>query len=139
MVRAAGGNPLALTELPSMLTPGQLAGPQPAARPLPIAEGLERAFLASLGARAPEVRTLALLCAAEASGETATIERAASALGISDLAAGLVDLADVVRLEGPAVARDSADRDQQAGAAGRRGATSGARTRIAPPTAARVR
>src|SRR5205085_12104691 len=42
-------------------------------------------------------------CAAEASGTIATIERAARALGVQDLAAGLADLADVLRVEGPTV------------------------------------
>jgi DNA-binding CsgD family transcriptional regulator len=103
LVRAAGGNPLALTELPGMLAPDQLSGRVPLPDPLPIAEVLERAFLELVAARAPGARTLALICAAEASGTADTIERAARALGIDDLAAKLTDLADLLRLEGPTV------------------------------------
>lgn len=104
IVAAAAGNPLALTELPRMLTADQLAGRAPLPDPLPIAEGLERAFLGRVIARGERVGTLALLCAAEASGTTATIERAAHALGIRDLPAGMADLSDVLTMDGPAVA-----------------------------------
>src|SRR5918996_3893879 len=45
LVERTGGNPLALIELPSILTSGQLSGPEPLPIQLPLTDGVERAFL----------------------------------------------------------------------------------------------
>ena len=45
LVRETGGNPLALLELPTGLTAGQLQGTAPLPSQLPLTAGLERAFL----------------------------------------------------------------------------------------------
>src|SRR5262245_39747828 len=44
LLAAAGGNPLALLELPTALSPAQLAGRAPLPEPLPVGAGVERAF-----------------------------------------------------------------------------------------------
>ena len=50
LVAATGGNPLALLELPRVLTAEQLAGREPLADPLPVGEEVERVFLAASAA-----------------------------------------------------------------------------------------
>jgi len=45
LVVNTGGNPLALRELPSVLTPSQLAGTEPLPPRLPVTERIERVFL----------------------------------------------------------------------------------------------
>lgn len=103
LVRATGGNPLALIELPQTLTPDQLSGRQPLTEPLPIKERLERVFLERVQMQRPELRLLALLCAADGSGSLATIARAAEALGIDDPAARLTALAELLQMAGSSV------------------------------------
>src|SRR5215218_7063538 len=49
LVAGAGGNPLALLELPASLTPGQRAGREPLPTPLRIGSALERAFGGRVG------------------------------------------------------------------------------------------
>jgi hypothetical protein len=66
LVGAAGGNPLALIELPRSLTPDQLRGREPLPDPLPVGDGLERVFLDRVRFPRPELRAVLLLCAAEA-------------------------------------------------------------------------
>ena len=44
LVERTGGNPLALLELPSAVTPEQLAGTAPLEDPLPVAPAVEEAF-----------------------------------------------------------------------------------------------
>ena len=126
LVRAAGGNPLALVELPRTLTADQLAGRRPLPDPLLVGEGLERVFLERVRVPRAELRTLLLLCAAEGSGSVATIERAARDLGVTDPVPALAELADLLRSDGPVVVfRHSLVRSavyQDAGAAERRAA-----------------
>lgn len=45
LIAGSGANPLALIELPSLLSPGQLSGADPIAGPIPAGDALERAFL----------------------------------------------------------------------------------------------
>jgi DNA-binding NarL/FixJ family response regulator len=99
LVQAAGGNPLALLELPRALTPDQLSGRLALPEPLPIAGGLERVFLERVRLQRPELRTLALLCAVEGSGSLATITRAADGLGIDDPVVKLTELAELLRID----------------------------------------
>jgi DNA-binding CsgD family transcriptional regulator len=101
LVRACGGNPLALMELPGMLTAGQLAGREPLPEPLPLAGELERAFAEQMQPLEPDLRALALLCAAEGSGCLAVIRRAAAELGIA--ADVKLEQLSGVRVHGPAV------------------------------------
>ena len=63
LVDATAGNPLALVELPSLLTPGQLGGAEPLAEPLPLADGIRLAFAGRLERlEEPTRRSLLVRC-----------------------------------------------------------------------------
>ena len=81
LVRDTGGNPLALLELPTGLSPAQLHGEAPLPRQLTLTAGVERAFLDRCRLLPQEVQTLLLVAAADATGRVATVRRAAAALG----------------------------------------------------------
>ncbi|RKQ87605.1 regulatory LuxR family protein [Solirubrobacter pauli] len=66
LVATAAGNPLALLEIPALLTDAQRAGREPLADPLPPGTSVERAFAVALDAL-PEATRAALLLAAAAS------------------------------------------------------------------------
>ena len=71
-----GGNPLALLEIPQLLTEAQRAGTKPIDQPLPVGPAVERAFGRRLE-RLPEgTRTALLIAAVSASPELDTIEQA---------------------------------------------------------------
>ncbi len=81
LIAAANGNPLALMELPRMLTAEQRVGRAPLPDPLPLAGELERVFLRTIDRLAPETRTVALICAAAGRGSLDLIGRAAARVG----------------------------------------------------------
>ena len=83
LTRATGGNPLALLELPGMLSDGQLAGSEPLDDPLPVTASLEQAFLQRVRALAPESQRALLLAAAGQSDAVGPMADAAGALGVS--------------------------------------------------------
>jgi DNA-binding CsgD family transcriptional regulator len=105
----AGGNPLALLELPRGLTPAELAGGfgLPDARPL--AHRIEHAFLVRAQALPRETQLLLLIAAAEPVGDLGLLWRAAGRLGIGGdaglpaEAAGLIELDLRVRFTHPLV------------------------------------
>ena len=66
LIATAAGNPLALQEIPGLLSPGQLAGREPLEDPLRPGTNVERAFAARVSAL-PEETSRALLVAAAAS------------------------------------------------------------------------
>src|SRR5919108_1885724 len=104
LIQGTGGNPLALLELPRVLSAAQLAGAEPLLDPLPVSVRVEQAFRARLARLPQETQTLLLVAAAEGSGELAAVLRAARQLGAAPSAldaaegAGLVN-ADSARLE----------------------------------------
>ncbi len=104
LMRVAGGNPLALIELPGALSGWQLAGADPVREPLPLTGELERAFLERARRRGPAVERLLLLAAADGSGRLATVRRAAAALGLDAELLEDAQLADLVRVEGGTIA-----------------------------------
>ncbi len=81
LVRDTGGNPLALLELPTGLSPAQLHGEEPLPPQLTLTAGVERAFLDRCRLLPQEVQTLLLVAAADATGRVATVRQAAAALG----------------------------------------------------------
>jgi len=91
------GNPLALVELPGSLTPEQLAGRELLLEPLPVGEGVTRAFLGRIEQLDERAQLLLLLAAADDSGDLAAILRAAELLG--------VDVADLDTLQATGLAR----------------------------------
>ncbi len=68
VVAATAGNPLALVEIPSLLTESQLQGEEPIAQPLPVAQGIRAAFAGRLRAL-DEPTQRSLLVAAAGVGE----------------------------------------------------------------------
>src|SRR5690349_11861364 len=105
----AGGNPLALLELPRALTPAELAGGfgLPDARPL--ASRIEHRFLQRVQGLGRETQLLLLVAAAEPVGDASLLWRAAERLGIGGEAGrpaeadGLIELGARVRFPHPLV------------------------------------
>jgi DNA-binding CsgD family transcriptional regulator len=95
LVEATGGHPLALLELPSTLSEGQLAGGEPLLTPLPVSARLERAFLARVRVLPEETQTLLLVAAADETGKLSTVLRAAARL---DVEAEALDAAEATQL-----------------------------------------
>ena len=92
------GNPLALSELPLVLTTEHLAGLAPLPSPLPLPRRVERVFADRVQRLPEDTRTLLLVVAAEDSGELGRVTTAARMLGLSDATleaaetSGLVDI-----------------------------------------------
>ena len=123
IVAEAGGNPLALLELPRGLTAAELAGGfgMPGASALP--GSVEESFRRRADALPPEARRLLLVAAAEPLGDPVLVWRAAALLGIgADAArpaadAGLAEIGARVRFRHPlvrsAVYRAASAQDRQ--------------------------
>jgi DNA-binding CsgD family transcriptional regulator len=95
----AAGNPLALLDLPQALTAEQRIGREPLSGALPPPTSVDKAYLERV-ARAPAaVRQLLLLAAAEESGDRATINAAATALGLDVTDLSLAEADGLVRVE----------------------------------------
>lgn len=82
LVRETGGNPLALLELPTGLSPAQLHGEAPLPQQLTLTAGVERAFVDRCRGLPQQVQTLLLVVAADATGRVATVRQAAATLGV---------------------------------------------------------
>jgi DNA-binding CsgD family transcriptional regulator len=78
---ATGGNPLALLELPSMLSAGQLAGREPLEDPLPAGTSVERAFARRARALPGDSQRALLVAAVSVTDDLPTISAAAAVLG----------------------------------------------------------
>jgi len=72
LVAETAGNPLALVEIPALLSAGQRAGEELLPEQLPLGRGLERAFGRRVRALGPVAREVLLLLAAAQAGEDAT-------------------------------------------------------------------
>ncbi|MEV7237688.1 AAA family ATPase [Streptomyces sp. NPDC051020] len=76
------GNPLALLELPRGLTPAQLAGGFGLLAAVPLSGRIEDSYVRQLRALPPDTLRLLQLAAADPSGDSALVLRAAESLGI---------------------------------------------------------
>ena len=100
LVAETGGNPLALLELPAELEAGQLAGTAALPARLALTERVEQAFLDRIRRASPDVQSLLLLAAADDTGRTTVLDRAATAFGMGAAAwteaerAGLLAVAE---------------------------------------------
>jgi DNA-binding CsgD family transcriptional regulator len=105
----AGGNPLALIELPRGLTPAELAGGFGLPDGRPLASRIEHAFLQRVQTLPRDTQLLLLTAAAEPLGDLGLLWRAAAVLGIDGKAgrpaeaAGLIELGFRVRFPHPLV------------------------------------
>jgi len=88
IVSEAGGNPLALLELPHGLTPAQMAGGFGLPLSAPLPSRIEDSFRQQLDALPDPAQRLLLVAAADPSGDPVLIRRAAGRLGIPAQAAG---------------------------------------------------
>ena len=100
----AGGNPLALLELPASLTPAQLAGGAPLTEPLPIGEGVERAFIGQASGLSEAAQALLLVVAADDTEQLHTVCDAAAKLGIDPDALDELEEARLVVVDGTRIA-----------------------------------
>ena len=105
----AGGNPLALLELPHGLTPAEVAGGFGLPDGRALASRIEHAFLQRVQPLPRDTRLLLLTAAAEPLGDLSLLWRAAERLGIGGEAgrpaeaAGLIELGVRVRFPHPLV------------------------------------
>ncbi len=98
LVARTGGNPLALTELPSALSAAQLAGEAPLPPQLPVTDGVERVFLDRAQRLPASAQRLLLVAAVDDSGRIATVRKAAATLGVDDDALDAVEESGLLRI-----------------------------------------
>ncbi|WP_028923975.1 helix-turn-helix transcriptional regulator [Pseudonocardia acaciae] len=96
LLDASAGNPLAIREFVR-------AGvrPSPSGEPLPLAEGLRRAFRARVAGHDPDARRLLLLIAAAGAGQLDVVRKAAASLGVDACALESGALDELVAARGP--------------------------------------
>lgn len=82
LLASTRGNPLALVELPEVLTAAQLSGRAPLPERVPVTGGVERVFLDRTRRLSPDAQRLLLVAAADDSASVATVQRAARSLGV---------------------------------------------------------
>jgi DNA-binding CsgD family transcriptional regulator len=100
LFRATAGNPLALVEIPALLSAGQLDGSEPLDDPIPAGAGAERAFLRRI-AELPDATQRALLVAATAgSAEIAAIAGAIAVRGLDAAALEAAETAGLIVVDG---------------------------------------
>ena len=93
------GNPLALVELPRLMTPTQLAGGFGLPAAIPVHAEVEARFAARLASLPHDARLLMLVGAADPTGDVALIWRTAQRLGIPEAAAGPAESSGLVSLQ----------------------------------------
>jgi DNA-binding CsgD family transcriptional regulator len=94
----AGGNPLALLELPRGLTPAELAGGFGLSDARPLASRIEHTFLQRVQSLPRDTQLLLLTGAAEPLGDLGLLWRAAEILGIGGEAARPAEAAGLIQL-----------------------------------------
>ena len=94
----SGGNPLALIELTRALSPEQLSGHESLPAPLPLTEGVERAFLDRYHRLSTGGQRYLLVVAVDDTGSLAVIGEAARTLDIVDDAVDEAERAGLVRV-----------------------------------------
>jgi DNA-binding CsgD family transcriptional regulator len=104
LVAATGGNPLAMAELPELLSADQLAGRAELPDPLPISNGLTWAFAARAGRLPGPARRLLVLLAAADAGDLGTLLRAAAPAGLGTAELDEAQAAGLLRVAGGSVA-----------------------------------
>lgn len=100
LVEQAGGNALALTELPSTLEADELRGIAPLPDRPRLTAGMERVFLDRCRRLPAAVQTLLLVAAADDSGQVATVRRAAAHLGVDEPALDTAERSGLITVAG---------------------------------------
>jgi DNA-binding NarL/FixJ family response regulator len=100
LVERAGGNALALVELPAALTAGQLAGTESLPEALPLTRGVERLFLERVRLLPEPTQLLLLIVAADDSGLLTPVVRAAETLGVTPESLSAAERVGLVSAQG---------------------------------------
>jgi DNA-binding CsgD family transcriptional regulator len=100
LLLAAAGNPLALVEIPALLSLEQMAGTEPLGDELATVATVERAFLRQVESQEEASREALLVAAASDTGELDTIVSALVALDIDPRSLGPVEKAALVSISG---------------------------------------
>ncbi|HYM80740.1 MAG TPA: AAA family ATPase [Candidatus Limnocylindria bacterium] len=101
LIEATGANPLALLEVPLVLSEGQRAGGESLEHPVAIGERVERAFLARAAGLSPAARRTLLVAAASEDGDLGVI---AAVVGEAFAAIDEAEAAGLVRVRGTELA-----------------------------------
>jgi DNA-binding CsgD family transcriptional regulator len=99
LLASTGGNPLALSELPRVLSREQLAGDALLPGRLPVTSTIERVFLDRTRRLSTDAQRLLLVIAADDSSRVAVVTTAAARLGVDPTALAEVEGSDLVRVE----------------------------------------
>jgi DNA-binding CsgD family transcriptional regulator len=103
LLAQAGGNALALVELPGALTAAQLVGEEPLPERLPVSHALQRTFLERVRRLPEPTQRLLAIAAADDSGELRSVMCAAEALGIDAEALAPAEDARLLSVRGTSV------------------------------------
>jgi DNA-binding CsgD family transcriptional regulator len=104
LLERAGGNALALVELPKALTGDQLAGTEPLPEALPLTRQVEGAFLERLRRLSDDSQQLLLVAAADDTGSLAVVSRAAEVGGARARGLAELELSGLVTVQGDRLA-----------------------------------
>ena len=100
LYEATGGNPLALLELPGLLSPEQIAGTVPLEDPLPAGSTVERAFARRAETLPDDSRRALLVAASSLSGSLELLVLALECLGLGAADLEAAEDAGLIRLGG---------------------------------------
>ncbi|HSK94776.1 MAG TPA: LuxR C-terminal-related transcriptional regulator [Candidatus Angelobacter sp.] len=95
LAELTGGVPLALVEIPTLLSPAQLRGDDPLPDPLPVGASIRRAFRRDIEAMPPATREALLLLAAEDRGAIDLVTQALARQGVGP---GVLEAAESANL-----------------------------------------
>jgi DNA-binding CsgD family transcriptional regulator len=98
LVSETRGNPLALIELPSVLHPDQAEGRAPLGERLPLTEAMEAVYVGRARDLRRDSQLVALLAAADDTGELDVVLRAARALDLDPAALDELETAGLLRI-----------------------------------------
>jgi hypothetical protein len=100
LLAGAGGNPLALLEIPGLLTEAQRAGREPLESPLQPGTGIKRAFRRRVDGLPEDAHRALLVAAASDSGRLPEILAGLAALGLDEAALEPAETAELLRIAG---------------------------------------
>ena len=98
LVENAAGNPLALLEIPTLLSDAQLAGREPLESPLPAGTGIQRAFRRRVDELPEAARRALLVAAASDSARLPVILRGLASVELDEHALEPAETAELIRI-----------------------------------------
>jgi DNA-binding CsgD family transcriptional regulator len=104
LLAEADGNPLALLELPTSLSEGQLGGRVPLPDAMPLTPRLEGVFRQRIGQLPGQAQTALLIAAADNTGDAPAVLRAAATLGLPGNALDPAEGSGLIRITGTSIA-----------------------------------